>query len=56
MECRNVVELGLCCKGGTARIHDVLDMGCEKMREFKEDSSFVLCGEDTLGFCVTRNR
>lgn len=40
VECRKVVEFGLYFKGGTAGIHDILDMGCEKMREFKEYSLF----------------
>lgn len=36
VECRKVVELRLYFKGGASRIHDILDMGCEKMREFNE--------------------
>lgn len=36
LEYRKVVEFRLYFKGVAARIHDMLDIGCEEMREFNE--------------------
>lgn len=43
MECGEIVGFGMYFEDRAAGIHDILDMGCEKMRELEESSQFVLC-------------
>lgn len=40
---KKVVKFWLYFKGRAASIHDILDMGWEKMREFLEFFQFILC-------------
>lgn len=40
---REIVRFGIYREGTTAEFHDILVIGCEKVRECKESSQFVLC-------------